>query len=104
MEMGMAVPLPAIARPHTASGVVPQLVGQRSQERLGVCHDAHGSRLNPHLINFLLRDPSGKRVVGPSANQRRLQYETPRPGGPPGSGQCFLECHGMNHEPFGYGG
>ena len=76
----------------------------RAQASCGVCHDAHGSRLNPHLINFLLRDPSGKPVVGPSANQRRLQYETPRPGGPPGSGQCFLECHGMNHEPFGYGG
>ena len=75
----------------------------RAQASCGVCHDAHGSRRNQHLINFLLRDPSGKPVVRPSPTTGRLEYETPRPGGGPGSGQCFLECHGMNHAPFPYG-
>jgi predicted CXXCH cytochrome family protein len=74
-----------------------------AQAPCGACHDAHGSRFNPHLINFMLRDPTGKTVVSPSATQRLLQYQTPRPGGGPGSGQCFLQCHGMNHEPFQYG-
>jgi predicted CXXCH cytochrome family protein len=75
----------------------------RAQASCGVCHDAHGSRQNPHLINFLVRDPNGKPVVSPSATQQRLQYETPRPGGGPGSGRCFLSCHGLSHEPFEYG-
>jgi predicted CXXCH cytochrome family protein len=73
------------------------------QASCGFCHDAHGSRLNPHLINFLLRDPTGKPVVQPSAVQKLIRYETPRPGGGPGSGRCFLMCHGVNHEPFQYG-
>jgi predicted CXXCH cytochrome family protein len=75
----------------------------RAQASCGVCHDAHGSRRNQHLINFLLRDPSGKAVVRPSPTTGRLEYETPRPGGGPGSGRCFLECHGLNHAPFQYG-
>jgi predicted CXXCH cytochrome family protein len=75
----------------------------RAQASCGVCHDAHGSRRNPHLINFLLRDPTGKPVVRPSPSTGRLEYETPRPGGGPGSGRCFLQCHGLNHAPFQYG-
>jgi predicted CXXCH cytochrome family protein len=69
----------------------------------GFCHDAHGSRLNPHLINFMLRDPNGTAVVTPTAVQKLIRYDTPRPGGGPGSGQCFVQCHGVNHEPFQYG-
>jgi predicted CXXCH cytochrome family protein len=75
----------------------------RAQASCAVCHDAHGSRRNPRLINFMLRDPGGRPVVLPSQNQGRLEYETPRPGGGPGTGRCFLSCHGLNHEPFGYG-
>lgn len=71
----------------------------RAQASCAVCHDAHGSRRNPHLINFMLRDPSGRTVVQPSQNQGRLEYETNGSG----SGRCFLLCHGMNHEPFSYG-
>jgi hypothetical protein len=69
----------------------------------GFCHDAHGSRLNPHLINFMLRDPNGTPVVMPTAVQKLIRYDTPKPGGGPGSGQCFVLCHGVNHEPFQYG-
>jgi predicted CXXCH cytochrome family protein len=75
----------------------------RAQASCGACHDAHGSRRLPHLINFMLRDPGGRPVVQPSRTQGRLEYETPRPGGGSGSGRCFLQCHGVNHEPFSYG-
>ncbi len=62
------------------------------------CHDAHGSRQNIRLINFMLRDRTGKTVVAPSQNQRRLEYISLGPG----RGQCYLLCHGKNHEPFAY--
>lgn len=68
------------------------------QAPCAVCHDAHGSRGNVHLIDFMLRDRTGKVVVGPSAAQRRLEY-TPLGNG---HGQCYLSCHGVNHEPKAY--
>lgn len=67
-----------------------------------VCHDAHGSRQNIRLINFMLRDKTGKTVVTASRNQRRLEYISPKPGGGQGTGQCYLQCHGENHEPESY--
>ena len=76
------------------------VVGQ--QAPCAACHDAHGARQNPHLINFMLRDRTGKSVVSPSKDQGRLEYVTPKPGGGPGSGQCYLQCHGKNHEPESY--
>ncbi len=62
------------------------------------CHDAHGSRVNGHLIDFMLRDRTGKPVVSPSSTQHRLQYVSLGPG----RGQCYLSCHGVNHEPKSY--
>jgi predicted CXXCH cytochrome family protein len=62
------------------------------------CHDAHGSRQGAHLVDFMLRDRTGKLVVSPSAVQGRLEYT---PLGP-GHGQCYLQCHGVNHEPKSY--
>lgn len=61
------------------------------------CHDPHGSRTSPRLINFMLRDRNGVAVVTPSAVQRRMEYV---PGA--GGGQCYLMCHGVNHEPKTY--
>ncbi len=63
-----------------------------------VCHDAHGSRKNVGLINFMLRDRTGKTVVSPSQSQKRLEYVSLGPG----RGQCYLQCHGENHEPKSY--
>ena len=63
-----------------------------------VCHDAHGSRNNVGLINFMLRDRTGKTVVSPSQSQKRLEFISLGPG----RGQCFLLCHGKNHEPESY--
>lgn len=70
----------------------------QNQAPCAVCHDAHGSRQNSHLINFMLRDKTGKTVVNPSQTQKRLEYISMGPG----RGQCYLVCHGTNHEPKSY--
>jgi predicted CXXCH cytochrome family protein len=44
------------------------------QSSCAACHDAHGSRQSPALINFMVRDRTGKVVVSPSAGQRRLEF------------------------------
>jgi len=61
------------------------------------CHDAHGSRLYPRLINFMLFDKNGIPVVSKSTVQQRLEYVPSLNGG-----QCYLSCHGVNHEPATY--
>lgn len=68
------------------------------QAPCAACHDAHGSRRNGHLVDFMLRDRTGKPVVTPSAGQHRLEYVSVGPG----RGQCYLSCHGVNHEPKNY--
>lgn len=68
------------------------------QAPCAVCHDPHGSRDGEHLVDFMTRDRTGKPVVTPSVAQRRLEYTAP--GG--GHGQCYLQCHGVNHEPKSY--
>ena len=68
------------------------------QAPCAVCHDAHGSRHNPGLINFMLRDRNGKVVVTPSQQQGRLEYIALGTG----RSQCYLQCHGRNHEPGTY--
>jgi len=62
-----------------------------------VCHDAHGSRQSPFLINFLVRGKAGNTVVTPSGSNR-LEFQSLGPG----RGQCFLTCHGSNHDPREY--
>lgn len=69
-----------------------------AQASCAACHDAHGSRDSVGLINFMLRDRAGRTVVNPSLSQKRLEYRSLGPG----RGQCFLECHGKNHEPATY--
>jgi hypothetical protein len=63
-----------------------------------VCHDAHGSRQGVGLINFMLQDSTGRTVVTPSQSQGRLEFISLGPG----RGQCYLTCHGENHEPEEY--
>jgi len=63
-----------------------------------VCHDAHGSRRSTGLINFMLRDRTGSEVVKPSLRQGRIEHVILGRG----RGQCFLMCHGKNHEPASY--
>ena len=67
------------------------------QAPCAACHDAHGSRQNAHLINFMTRDINGKVVVMPNA-AGRLEYATTLPG----KGSCYLNCHGAEHAPRSY--
>ncbi len=70
---------------------------REKQASCAVCHDAHGSRQNVHLINFMLRDRTGKVVV--SQNSIGLiQYQSTEPG----RGNCSLRCHGEEHDRRGY--
>ena len=67
------------------------------QAPCAACHDAHGSRRNAHLINFMTRDASGKVVVTPNSSGR-LEYSTSGVG----HGACYLSCHGRDHNPRSY--
>jgi predicted CXXCH cytochrome family protein len=62
------------------------------------CHDPHGSRIYPHLINFLRFDAMGNEVVRPSITTGRLEFIDLGNG----RGRCFLNCHGEEHNPRGY--
>lgn len=68
------------------------------QAPCAACHDAHGSRQNAHLVDFMSRDRTGKLVVSPSSVQGRLEYISLGAG----HGQCYLQCHAHNHEPSSY--
>ncbi len=62
-----------------------------------VCHDAHGSRQNAHLINFMSRDLTGKVAVTPSSSGQ-LEYDSLGMR----AGRCLLTCHGADHNPKDY--
>jgi len=62
------------------------------------CHDAHGSVDNRGLIRF-----GGQALaagVGPSPSTGALAYQS----NVPGTGTCYLMCHGYDHAPESYGG
>jgi len=63
------------------------------------CHDAHGSRTNAHLINFMLYDgtPLRNPVVTPSGTNP-ITYTSAGGGG----GSCTLMCHGKDHVATAY--
>ncbi len=69
------------------------------QAPCAACHDAHGSRQNAHLINFMTLDLNGQTVVAPSSTGQ-LQYASTGPN----QGTCYLTCHGSDHNPKSYGG
>jgi predicted CXXCH cytochrome family protein len=62
-----------------------------------VCHDAHGSRQSPFLVNFLLRGKAGNEVVKASSSGK-LEFRSSGRD----RGTCFLTCHGSNHDPKEY--
>lgn len=68
-----------------------------AQASCAVCHDAHGSRRNTHLINFTVRERTGGSVVSSSASGRLEFQDLGR-----FKGQCFLSCHGSDHDPKSY--
>lgn len=61
------------------------------------CHNAHGSIANRALIRFGEDATFG--TVGPSAKEGRLAFVSTGPG----SGSCYLTCHGEDHGPESYG-
>ncbi len=61
------------------------------------CHNPHGSVDNRALI--ALGDDSERGAVSPSISADRLAYESDEPG----SGACYLNCHGYDHAPATYG-
>jgi hypothetical protein len=61
------------------------------------CHSAHGSVGNRALIRFGEDATLGS--VAPSAKGGRLAFVSTGPG----SGSCYLSCHGKDHGPESYG-
>ena len=55
------------------------------------CHNPHGSRLHPHLIDL------DQFTISPSS-QGRLEFTDMGPN----AGQCYLKCHNKDHNPAIY--
>jgi hypothetical protein len=62
------------------------------------CHSPHGSLSHRALIRFGEQTTPGG--VGPSGRTGRLAFLSTGPG----SGACYLTCHGVDHAPETYGG
>lgn len=60
------------------------------------CHDPHGATAARAMIRF--NEPTSLTGVTPSSSGR-LEFVDFGPG----SGACYLTCHGENHDPLGYG-
>ncbi len=56
------------------------------------CHNSHGSRDNPYLLEF------NPKAVTRETNTGFLQYQKTAAG----SGKCYLRCHDHNHSPAEY--
>jgi predicted CXXCH cytochrome family protein len=61
------------------------------------CHDAHGSVSHRALVHIGEND--GLQQVLPSLSAGRLAFGSEAPG----SGECYLTCHGVDHGPKSYG-
>ncbi|MCG6887703.1 MAG: hypothetical protein LJE74_10880 [Proteobacteria bacterium] len=64
------------------------------QASCAVCHDAHGSRSNTFLVDFMTRTLAGADVVTPSLVGGTIQFVPTSPG----HGSCSLSCHGHEHD------
>ena len=84
----------ALHRKHVMEGRTPCFV----------CHDAHGVRsgvpiTQTKLINFAVTGANGGVIVAPSSSGRLEDVSTG-----PRQGQCYLTCHGTDHNPLEYRG
>jgi len=61
------------------------------------CHNPHGSYASRALIRF--EDDATLASVAPSMQANRIAFKSTGPG----SGLCYLTCHGFDHAPAGYG-
>lgn len=61
-----------------------------------LCHDPHGATASRALIRF--NEPTS--ITGVLASSSgRLEFSSEAPG----TGACWLTCHGVDHDPLGYG-
>lgn len=61
-----------------------------------LCHDPHGATAARALIRF--NEPTA--ITGVLASSSgRLEFSSDAPG----MGGCYLTCHGVDHDPLGYG-
>ncbi|MFQ5349423.1 MAG: cytochrome c3 family protein [Thermoanaerobaculia bacterium] len=67
------------------------------QVACATCHNAHGSVDNRALVRF--GEETFLANVGPSGFADRLEFVSSGPG----SGSCFVSCHGIDHAPASYG-
>lgn len=61
------------------------------------CHDSHGSVSNRALVH--IGENNSLQQVLPSPSTGKLAFLSDAPG----SGQCYLTCHGVDHGPKSYG-
>jgi hypothetical protein len=61
-----------------------------------LCHDPHGATAARALIRF--NEPTSITGVNPSGSGR-LEFVSETAG----DGACYLTCHGVDHDPLGYG-
>jgi len=83
--------LPGSGFPHDTHVV-------NDQASCAVCHDAHGSRNNRFLVDFMTRTLAGADVVTPPLGGGTIQFLPTAPG----HGSCSLNCHGHEHNPSTY--
>lgn len=69
----------------------------RLQASCATCHNAHGSERNRALVRF--GEESFVGGVSPSVLTGRLDFVSEAPG----SGTCWLTCHGRDHAGVSYG-
>ena len=109
MDLGTNVESPAAYalcyKCHSRTSIISDVSFKRHNRHLtnaaapcSVCHDPHGvsatqgnTTNNSSLINF------DTRVVSPNASGL-LRFEATGPG----SGRCYLSCHGIEHNPLAY--
>lgn len=78
--------------PYHREHIEGDLVSGRQGTSCYSCHASHGSPDNEHLILFNPSAVTGERTG------RGVQYQSTGAR----SGQCYLECHGHNHNPGEY--
>jgi predicted CXXCH cytochrome family protein len=72
------------------------IVDERSS--CATCHNPHGSIKNRALIRF------GEDIISGAVSQSIQSGQLAFVSSGPGSGTCYLTCHGSDHSPKSYGG
>lgn len=71
---------------------------QEENVSCATCHNPHGAVENRSLIRF--GEEASLGGTQPSMGSQRLEFESLGPG----TGACYVSCHGVDHDPATYGG